>query len=187
MPRYPRNTSSLYKALLLLGYLIRQKKNDARPSKQKGKKRKRVVLKMKKLGVFGVPTFVHHALKNERAKPITKDQLHQLIAFNDEIKKQELQMLEYKHKQSEKEDDNKDKQNKLLVDNRLKTLENAAVQLSTYLESIPLVKSKSNNNHNIEDISDNIPKVESLSTTPVKKIKIKKKKYLHLVLVVQIY
>jgi len=76
--------------LLLLGYLIRQKKKNDRPSKQKGKKRKRVVLKMQKLGVFGVPTFVHHALKSERTKPITKEQLHQLIAFNEKIKKQEL-------------------------------------------------------------------------------------------------
>ena len=186
MPRYPRNTSSLYKALLLLGYLIRQKKKDDRPSKQKGKKRKRVVLKMKKLGVFGVPTFVHHALKNERARPITKDQLHQLIAFNDEIKKQELQMLEHKHKQSEKEDDDNDKQNKLLVDNRLKTLENAATQLSTYINDISLIKH--NSNHDIEDISEILPKVESLPTTPVKKIKIKKRKKIStLVLLMQIY
>jgi len=106
--------------------------------------------------------------------------LHQLITFNDEIKKQELQLLEHKHANHEKKNDDKDNQNKLLVNNRLKTLENAAAQLSTYLSSISLVKPKNNNNHNIEEISEVqeeiLPKVESLNTALVKKIKIKNKK-----------
>jgi len=166
------NHTPLYKALLLLSYLIRRSKSKNR---KKGAKSSTTT----KIGAVGAPSIFRGVLNNE-STPISKKQLHQLVLQGDEIRKQELKQLEHKISEKEKKIEENKKQD-VALKSRVDHLEQTANNITGYLLQGMAAASANNtaNNSFVDDGSSNEQQVpltpEQLEALPAAS-PIKKKK-----------
>ena len=150
------NHTPLYKALLLLSYLIRRSKSKNR---KKGAKSSTTT----KIGAVGAPSIFSGVLSNE-STPISKKKLHQLVLQGDEMRKQELKQLENKISEKEKKIEENKKQD-VALKSRVDHLKQTANNITGYLLQ-GMAAASANNTANNSFVDDGSSSEQQVPLTP---------------------